>query len=284
MSSILIHHHPGLGDHIMCHGIVREYAKKYDKVALFSLPHNFTSVSFMYRDLKNVTVIKGSEAFAEDFVTKHGSDYTEVKIIGFQNLDRMSSVQLEKQLYHIAGVPLEKIWDSFFVQRDLKNEQALFDLVAPNNEYFFLHEDVPRNYRIERKLIAKKYTVVSADSKITDNVFDYCTVIERAKEIHVIDSSFMFLIDCLQYENSDQKLFVHRYARENEVWKLPILKKNWTVLTLTDNAAGKDSSLSKFIDRTENLFLTHPLFKRLTRKLYRTFNWRTRTQKRGGAI
>jgi hypothetical protein len=65
---------------------------------------------------------------------------------------------------------------------------------------------------------------------LTDNLFDFCDVIEKAEEIHVIDSSFMFLIDCLPYEAPNQKLFVHRYARPNAAWNLPILKKPWVIL------------------------------------------------------
>jgi hypothetical protein len=64
---------------------------------------------------------------------------------------------------------------------------------------------------------------------LTNNVFDYCTLIERAEEIHVVDSAFMFLVDNLSYSNPRQKLFVHRYARQNPPWNMPVLKKPWTI-------------------------------------------------------
>ncbi|OHA26484.1 MAG: hypothetical protein A3C06_02815 [Candidatus Taylorbacteria bacterium RIFCSPHIGHO2_02_FULL_46_13] len=283
MSHILLRHQSGLGDHIICHGIIREYCKKYEKVSLFSTPQNYPSISFMYHDLKNLEIIAKDEALVKEFIALNGSRYDEVKIIGFQYLDRQSGTPFEKQFYDIAGVAFTKKWDSFFVERDLQKETAFFNQVAPNSEYLFLHEDAPRNYRIERKFIDKKYRTFSPDPALTKNIFDYCTIIERAKEIHVIDSSFMFLVDCLSYENPKQKLYVHRYARENETWKLPILKKNWNILTLTDTQAKKNTSISVLLDKTEDLFLGHPLFKRITRKLYRTLGWRTRLQKRGSS-
>ncbi|MDO8591214.1 MAG: hypothetical protein Q7R65_04545 [bacterium] len=238
----------------------------------------------MYRDLGNLIVIKGDESFAKSFCTLHGTEYTEVKIIGFENLDRQSGVPLEKQFYQNAGVDLTKKWDSFFVERDYEKEQTLFKGAELIGEYVFLHEDKERNYLIDKNKIDKKYKIFVPDPKLTENIFDYCTIIEKAKEIHAIDSSFMFLIDCLKYENPEQKLYVHRYARENEVWKFPILKKNWNILTLAGNRQGKEGRISKLLDKTEILFLGHPFLKRITRKIYRTFGWRTRSQKQGGAV
>ncbi len=285
MSTILIHHHPGLGDHIMCHGIVREYAKKYGRVGLLALPRNFASVNFMYRDISNLAVISATEAEAKEFVAENaragGLGFEEIKVIGFEHLDRTSGVPLQKQLYRIAEVTLSKTWDNFFVARDIARERALYEKVAPNGDYIFLHEDAPRNYRIERKLIDKKFKIVEPNEKLTDNIFDYCSVIEKAKEIHVIDSSFMFLIDCLAYNAPGQKLYVHRYARENEMWKLPVLKKNWKILTLGSGATQSTGLFSKFLDKFEVLLLTHKFSKRITRKIYRIFGWRTRSQKRG---
>lgn len=287
MSSILIHHHPGLGDHIMCHGIVREYAKKYDRVGLFSLPRNHASVAFMYHDLTNLNVISATEAETKELIAGNrgngGLGYDEVKIIGFEYLDRISGEPLEKQLYKIAGVELSKKWSNFFVKRDLERERAFFENISPKSEYVFLHQDLPKNFRIEKKLVDKKYKILEPGEHLTKNIFDYCTIIEKAKEIHVIDSSFMFLIDCLIYKSPEQKLFVHRYARENEMWKLPILKKNWRILTL-GSAGQQPIHLSKFLNQLEAFLLTHPSLKRLTRKLYRTFGWRTRSQKSGGVI
>ncbi len=243
MSKILIYHHLGLGDHFMCHGIVREYCKKYDKVGLFCLPHNFSSVSFMYKDLKNLEIIKGDDNFAREYIKNNQNKnneekYDEVKIIGFENLNRLSQISLERQFYKIAGVDIEKKWSSFYVERDYKKEEELYKKIIDDENYVFIHEDNTRNFSIEKNKIDKKYKLITADKKMSDNVFDYCTIIERAKEIHVIDSSFMFLIDCLPYENKNQKLFVHRYARENSPWKLPILKKDWHIYLFKNYSFG----------------------------------------------
>lgn len=243
MTSLLIYHHSGLGDHFMCHGIVREFARKYDRIGLFSLPQNYVSVAFMYRDLPNVTILRGDDAFARNLIRLNAAStaedrYDEVRIIGFETLNRKSGEQLEKQFYRLSGIPLEKKWDSFYVERDSAREKTLYDKIRPDGEYVFLHEDASRGFTINRKKISRKYAIVEPKKELTDNIFDYCMLIENAAEIHVIDSSFMFLIDCLKYDNPKQKLFIHRYARENGEWKLPILRKHWHIYTIKDYGLG----------------------------------------------
>lgn len=271
MSSIILYHHLGLGDHIMCHGIVREYCKKYEKVAIFALPQNYPSVSFMYKDLKNLTVIKGDKIFAQNFISANASKptnekYDYIKIIGFQSLDWHSTIPLEKQFYDIAGVDLSKKWDNFFIERDLQRERALFEQSAPKEDYAFVHDDVKRNYKIKEDKIGKNLKISKPNPELTNNIFDYITIIENAKEIHVIDSSFMFLIDCLKYKNPDQKLFIHRYARENDSWKLPILRKDWQVFTLENNTREFIKYIPALFYKYKLLFLNHILVKRAKRK------------------
>lgn len=268
MSSILLYHHLGLGDHIMCHGIVREYCKKYDKVSIFSKSHNYPSVSFMYRNLKNLTIIQGDDIFAENFILLNASKYDEVKRIGFQNLDRSTGAPLEWQFYQLAGVPFEKKWSSFFVERDFEKERALYDLVAPKKDYAFVHEDRERHYIINRDKIGGDCEIITPDKEVTANIFDYCTIIEKAEEVHVIDSSFMFLIDCLDYENPNQKLFIHRYARENNDWQLPILKKDWYVITTNESNFDFLKTLLRKLFQSKS-----PLLKRAVRKIFWIMGW-----------
>ena len=52
-----IYHHLGLGDHIICNGLVRKFSSDYNNISLFCKPHNKESVEFMYRDLDNINII-----------------------------------------------------------------------------------------------------------------------------------------------------------------------------------------------------------------------------------
>lgn len=233
MSSILLDFHNKLGDNLICNGIVREYAKKYDRVGIFCVPQYKESVSFMFRDLKNLRIemVKNHRQkqyflWLSKFRIGNGR-YDEIKTI--QN-DPETGIIAERQLYALAGIPHEKKWSSFFVERDMQRELDFLVHVAGNEPYIFVHDDAIYGASLDPTKISSLYKIVRPHRSLTNNIFDYCTLLERAEEIHVVDSVFMFLVDNLPYQNPNQKLFVHRYARKNPSWNLPALKKSWTIL------------------------------------------------------
>jgi hypothetical protein len=227
----------------------------------------------MYRDLRNLTIIKYENSDAHQFITQDISKlnklkYDEIKVIGFKNLDKKSGVPLEMQFYQLAGIPFNKKWDSFFIKRDHEIEDKLFKKIAPRGDYAFIHEDASRGFGINKDLIDKNCALLIAENSFTDNIIDYCTVIEKAKEIHVIDSSFMFLIDFLPYNNPDQKLFVHRYARENHEWLLPVLKKDWNIIIDRDNKKRTAKEILRILLGNKNTLL-----RKIVRRIFRKMKW-----------
>jgi len=233
MASILLDFNNKLGDNLICNGLVREYCKRYARVGIFCIPRYRTSVSFMLRDVPNVELIMVKNHRRKQYyralhalhLTKRHYD----QVLPLYN-NTETGVLAERQFYAYANIPHGKKWSSFYVERDSRREQELFERIVPSHPYVFVHDDAVYGSGIDPKKLPPHYAVVRADPKLTDNIFDYCWVIERAQEIHVVDSVFMFLTDLLQYNNPAQKLFVHRYARANPPWNLPVLKKQWTIL------------------------------------------------------
>ncbi|MCG3773861.1 MAG: hypothetical protein JW395_0676 [Nitrospira sp.] len=235
MSSALVYHHLGLGDHFILNGLVRHHASRYDRIGLFAKPHNVISVAAMFRDLPQVSIISGDDQSSERYImrnrfTLRRNRFSDVIRIGFSHLDHASGETFEEQFYAQAGLPLSAKWDLFHIERDTDREEVLAKKVNLSSRHAFVHEDVSRGYGIDRSRITSSLPVFLPETSLTENILDYCGIILKATELHVIDSAFMFLIDCLTYDASDQKLFVHRYARKNPEWTLPVLKKNWTIL------------------------------------------------------
>lgn len=233
MASVLLNFNNKLGDNLICNGLVREYCARFERVGIFYIPRYKTSVSFMFRDLQNLSLIETRDQSAKErFLWRHTLHLTrehfdEIRTIGN---DIESGIQAERQFYALAGVPHEKKWDSFFVERDPAREEALFGTLAPQGPYVFVHDDAIYGGGIDRARMPRLPEVFPQNG-VTNNIFDYCTLIERATEVHVVDSVFMFLVDLLPYDTQGQKLFVHRYARQNPPWKLPVLRKDWSILT-----------------------------------------------------
>jgi hypothetical protein len=229
MNNLLLLHHQGLGDSIICNGMVNELTQQFESTTIFCKKKYQASISNMYSftpKIKILSVENDIEAFK--IIEKTKNLFAKTLVIGFNFLIPNSNLKFEEQFYLQANVKHIKKWESFYIGRNFQKENYLLNK-APNN-FIFVHDDSSRQMLISDKYLKNK-KVFKVDTSITNNIFDYCACIEQASEIHVIDSCFMFLVDCLKYKNPKQKLFVHRYSRFNEDWLLPVLKKNWTIIT-----------------------------------------------------
>lgn len=225
--------HLGLGDQVTCNGLVRELYKKHPKLYVYSKLKYFYTIEFMYRDLINLTVLPMEEKGAFLFTSFH-------KIKNFYNIGfnpsqhDLSKITVEKSFYQQAGIDFNKKWESFYVVRDKDREKTLFNYfnVIPG-EYAFFHDDIARNQIIKpQNMLNKNLKIIRVNPEISDNIFDYCSLIEQAGEIHVIESCIMFMID-LVFQNilsSATNLFMHRYTKPIQSWEYPTNKLNWNIL------------------------------------------------------
>lgn len=216
MNEIYLYHHLGLGDHISCHGIVRHYCEQYDKVNLFVKENNYKNVSYMFNDIKNINFLIGSDDYAERYLME--KNIKNFKKIGFY---LSPSKNLEFQFYEMAGLPIETKWNKFYINRDIEKEKEIFNLNdLEEGNYIFLHKG---DYDIREEYLSKGIKVVEPKDH---GLFDWMYVIENAKEIHCIDSSFLCLIDCMNL-NDDIKLYNHRYVRKYPEWIKLWTDKKW---------------------------------------------------------
>jgi hypothetical protein len=215
--------HQGLGDHLLCIGIYREYAKRYQSVLIPSTLNYFDTLKVALSDLKNVFVVPFDNPILDSrlplamesqaLILEHlGFDVLRLGTFGenfFLDLDK----RLDENYYDQANLHLNHRWDSFYVARDESKEIELKNLlVADGSKYIFVHDDKSRNFEIREEYFPNGYKVVRPNHALSKcySFFDYLTLIEQAEEIHCIESSFAALIEGLQIPGIK---FAHRYAR-----------------------------------------------------------------------
>jgi len=234
MSNCCIYHHLGLGDHFICNGLVREIAKKYNKVFVLCKKHNFQSVNAMYYDNQKIEAyIISDDAEAQAVVESFKRKGEKVECFGYMRPGWMDNNKTwDQSFYDQANIDFKKRWSSFALYRDLKKEKEVFEKNVCDKEYVFLHEDKKRGYIINRKEYIND-RIIEPILGVTDNIIDYYKIIKEAKEIHCIDSCFLIFIDslCLEFK----KLFFHKYARPRETESeksagFTTLKHNWKIL------------------------------------------------------
>jgi len=222
MNELYIYHHLGLGDHIICNAIVRNYSKLYDKIYLFVKPNNLKNVSFMYRDLSNIEYIQSDDFTANSIINKK----TNVLKIGFEKLN-ITNCKFDESFYRGIGMDFEKKWTDFYIKRDYTQEKKVFDSFnIKEKEYIFIQEDKKRGFFLNKNKIKNNLPIITSDIPI--DFFDFCYTIENAKEVHLMESSFKCLVDFLDIKG---QLYYHRYVRSEYPTNIECSsKKNWIEL------------------------------------------------------
>ena len=217
MNEIFIYHHLGLGDHIILNGFVRHVASTYDRTWVFAKPGNNTrNVKRMYRDNPNIHVIPLGDAGARDHIRMFpGNKYM---VVGhtpdfFKLIDDPSNGKnFDELFFEQYDIPFEYKWSKFYLHRDMDREKEVFhDILGlkDDSQYIFLHESPDRPITRE---IPKDIQVIRPDNKEV-GIFDYLYTIHKSQQIHVMNSSFMNLIDCIELRT--QHLYYHEYSRPN---------------------------------------------------------------------
>jgi hypothetical protein len=220
----IIYHHLGLGDHIVCNGLVRKIVNNNETFGLFVKKHNVDNVLFMYKDLKKLKLIPiDGDSNVSDFYNEN------IISIGHQKLGTVMSENncfWDEAFYKQMNIDFKERWTSFYYARDFNTEKITYNKFNPNEEEFILIHNIDSTGtdRIDYSKVSEKYKKIFIEKSNT--IFDYGLLIAKAKEIHCVDSSFKHLVDSIP---SMGKLFYHKN------YKLKISlehnhKKNWIII------------------------------------------------------
>lgn len=207
-----IHHHLGLGDHIICNGMVRYFYKKYKKILLFCYTHNYENVNYMYRDLHNLEIINfDSEKDAVLFSENNKIVRDNLIKPTFSTLDsRFNGMTFDEAFYYQVGLDFNVRFDQFYFVRDAEKENEVCKKLNANGEkYIFVLDDPKRGYNIDMNKISKKYKIIRNDLEF--RMFDYIKFLENAEEIHTMQTGFLDLIN--SYKMDKPKIYRHNYVR-----------------------------------------------------------------------
>ena len=228
MNSVYIYHHLGLGDHIICNGLVRHFAELYGQTFVFTKPVNKINIKRMYSDNKKITILPMSDQQVREFINIFKSHKYVIAGHTPEFEKKYNDPNLHKNFdelfYEDNNIPFIYKWTKFFVERDLKREKEVYyDIYGLNDdsEFIFVHENPIYSPVVQN--ISENIQKIMPDNKEV-GIFDYLYLIEKAKEVHVMNSSFMNLIDCIQLRNDN--IYYHEYARPGIN---TILKLNWTI-------------------------------------------------------
>ena len=247
----IIYQHLGLGDIILCNGLVRHLISTENnskKIFLICKNSNLKSTKFMYRDIKNLKIIginekkdekKEVNLLLKKFVNREvnyikiGHEfYVPTEFLNINNKDNRWPCDIV--FYKQFNVPFTFRYTKSFWKRDLPSEKKLFNKLTNKKKYAFIHDDVSRGLTIDEKNISKNLKVIRNNN--TELIFNYGFLLENADEIHVMESSFRQLMETLNIKT--KKLFL--YKGRDQYHAIPLNNKktgeqvgtkfNWKVI------------------------------------------------------
>jgi ADP-heptose:LPS heptosyltransferase len=199
--------HLGLGDGIICLGLVRELSRRYPSHQLYyaCLHRCFHTLVWMFQDLNNVypvAVTSGREA--RQLAGFLNAQYMP---IGIHHVDIK---RFDAFFYEQHQVNFDLRWEHGDVPPGPKTKE-LFEQLNPDHQPYILicnresgHERYTLNFaNPHNKLVIE----VQA---LTNNIFDWVELIQRSDEIHTIDTAFIHVLESTLYKKEHPPLYFHR--------------------------------------------------------------------------
>jgi len=224
MKDLYICTHYGFGDYVICYGMIRELAKRYDSVILFAIPHrsplHVDNICRLYESIPNVYI-----------TTDKPENYKDVLYVGWdkflEHIKTDQQTSFVKFFYDQVDVPINLLWDNFYFERDTEKEKEIYyDKLGlkDGEEYIFLHDDPIRGFVINRQFNEKIIHLVDLEDI---SILDILYVVEKSKEVHSFTSGLVPFIDLMNIQHSSLNL--HEYIRPMP-YDQPILRLNWNII------------------------------------------------------
>ena len=273
MLSIYSYH--GLGDHLICYGIVKEFAKLTDKILYYS--DEMTSMKVFNNCIRLYSTIPNVELILEPVRTTIPQPHIDYPIANtgwwfeqvkpWTNNPDLPITEEDEKLrdrlyvdycwYANAQVPFNLKWDNFYIERDLNKEKEIFyDIIGlkDGEEFIFLNEDPTRNfeqhignkcfkaiepYTIDRTYINPNIRLIEFFKFPEVNLLDLTYTLERSKEIHTFATGLTIFVDLMLKQHDG--LYYHHYPRPLLFWRAKY-RLDWNeVTTRIDTRKDKET-------------------------------------------
>jgi len=227
-NELYIHHHLGLGDMIHMNGMVRRILreKNLSRIYVFSKNCHKKMTEWMYRDEPKIFVIGIDETSPEIASVNRIVEEQKGKLLRVGHVFVPPTIPCDIFFYNMVDIPYSSRFDDCYWQRDFKEEERVYKKLAPNNkDYVFVHDDPDRGFIISNQDVSSNLEIIRNDK--SESIFHLSTLLENAKEIHLMESSIRCMIEYLKPKlvENQVKLYFHdirgtgpQYDYKNDTW------------------------------------------------------------------
>ena len=236
---LVFHHHTSLGDNFICNGIVHTYAEQLCERLHIPCHHKYLeTIECLYQDFDNIIICPFNDDWATleqemfPWAQEKGWPVTRIGFekVYYRRLQRLNSppeffaVNFDRQFYEQAGILFKDRYEKFTLPKQIPEVDEVYDnLTGGEKDYIIVHKnssaegDYPVdlwNWRRNQIGSIPDIKIIQIQMGQTTNMLSYMKLIENAKEIHCVNSSFFCLVDSVA-KNLKPKLFYHDIRMNN---------------------------------------------------------------------
>jgi len=223
---IILIHHLGLGDAIVCNGMVNYLSEKFDVINLVVHKRYYEQIKFLYSENHKIKLFiintQPHEVNIDYEISKIFSEKN-IKIlkVGFENRKKGP---FNTALYKQLNLDYQTSFSYFHCPVNYENSNKLskhlIDFYRIKGDYILVHDQTDEKHYKLNTGNEKNIIKIEKETDLYKNIFLYIPLIKNAKEIHCVDSSFIHLVERIQTKS---KLYYHTNRGSNI-----FLTKDWT--------------------------------------------------------
>lgn len=250
MKKGLIVFHQGFSDIISCLPLVNYYSKTYEQLSIIIREDFKETVDFYLKGLPNVNVLYFDINRLRKYLNPSQlidiSDDTDKLFHGsydaYRNENDPYRLRFNESIFYGVGFyefyginVMEKI-QNFTITRDFESEDILYQSVIKDDDDFIVYHENNIN-KVNKSTV---YRNINLDS-ISSNLFNTIKLLEKAKEIHVVDSVWSilcYLLDTKYGLFKDKKVYIYPFKERSGscIWfkdktrVTPFKPENWIIV------------------------------------------------------
>lgn len=230
---LLIKQPAGLGDVFFCQKIAAQVGLRYDQPIIWPILDHFLYIKDYLRPTLATEYVSVDGVFPYQVEYDHASavktSYAGADIINLHgHVDDRGTVMKPK--YDVLGLDWSNWSDYFHFERNFEREQKLWNHLGllRDEQYIFINRayaSPPGVLRVGTVNPEPKLKIVEMQLIDGFNLFDWCSVIENATEIHTVETSVCYLIEKM---NTTKKLFMYARGKKPDWFYIDgIFQKPW---------------------------------------------------------
>jgi hypothetical protein len=221
VTEIVLYHHTGLGDHFICNGLVNDFAERHAHLYLPCNRIHEATVACLYSEQPKVTVVPVD------------NDRQHAEVAAFAAARRLPIVKVgfahcvpeafDRSFYAQLQIPFEYRYTKFRLPSRIAHEDEVFDALAPRVPYAVVHREASfGTYRLRITTPLPIVEITRFARRDFGNLLNYRKLLQRAAEIHCINSSVIHLASSIETSGA---LFYHDVRKKNFQ-----LAPGWTIV------------------------------------------------------